>query len=114
MQGIPLIYGVWHPYKHVCNITWRKFFLLFAHITAPVFEAGARIYNHPKLIVIEKNLASLLLVAPDVRPPLRQKIALLEGRADQAAPNTQDGLRIFRGLDALLNYYRVAMHQWDT
>ena len=45
LRGISLIYGVWHPYKHVCNIIWRKFFPLFSYITAPVFGAGARIYN---------------------------------------------------------------------
>ena len=64
LRGILLIYGVWHPYKHVCNIIWRKFFPLFSYITAPVFGAGARIYNHPKLIVIEKTIAPLLLAAP--------------------------------------------------
>ena len=26
LQGTPpLIYGMWHPYKRVCNIIWRKF-----------------------------------------------------------------------------------------
>ena len=29
LRGISLFYGVWHPYKHVCNIIWRKFFPLF-------------------------------------------------------------------------------------
>ena len=37
LRGISLMYGVWHPYKHVCNIIWRKFFPLFSYITAPVF-----------------------------------------------------------------------------
>ena len=88
LRGILLIYGVWYPYKHVCNIIWRKFFPLFSYITAPVFGAGARIYNHPKLIVIEKTIAALLLAAPDIQAQLRQKITLFEGRANQAALNT--------------------------
>ena len=29
LRGIWLIYGLWHPYKHVCKIIWRKFFPLF-------------------------------------------------------------------------------------
>ena len=85
LRGISLIYGVPHPYKHVCNIIWRKFFPLFWYITAPMFGAGARMYNHPKLIVIEKTIAALLLSAPDIRAQLRQKITLFEGRANQAA-----------------------------
>ena len=109
LRGISLIYGMWHPYKHVCNIIWRKFFPLFSCITAPVFGAGARIYNHPKLIVIEKNIAALLLAAPDVRAQLWQKTTLFEGRADQAALNTEDGLRIFRGLESFLNCYLPAI-----
>ena len=64
LRGMSLIYGVWHPYKHVCNMIWRKFFPLFSYITAPVFGAGARIYNHPKLLVIEKTIAAILLAAP--------------------------------------------------
>ena len=82
LRGISLICGVWHPYKHVCNIIERKFFPLFSYITPPAFGAGARIYNHPKLIVIEKAIPVLLLAAPDIRAQLRQKITLFEGRAD--------------------------------
>ena len=74
-----------------------------------MFGAGARIYNHPKLIVIEKTIAALFLAAPDIRAQLRQKITLFEGRANQAALNTQDGLRILRGLGSLLNYYLPAI-----
>ena len=88
LRGISLIYGVWHPYKHDCNIIWRKFFPLFSYITAPVFGAGARIYNHAKLIVLEKTIAALLLSAPDIRAQLRQNITLFEGRANQAALDT--------------------------
>ena len=109
LRGISLIYGVWHPYKHVCNIIWRKCFPLFSYITAPVFGAGARIYDHPKLIVIEKTIAALLLAAPDIRAQLRQKIILFEGEDNQAALNTQDGLHILRGLESLLNCYLSAI-----
>ena len=109
MRGILFIYGVWHPYKCVCNIIWRKLFTLFSYTTAPLFGTGARIYNHPKLIIIEKTIAVLLLAAPDIRAQLRPKITLFLGRADQAAPNTQDGLRILRGLESLLIYYLPAI-----
>ena len=71
LRGISLIYGVWQPYKQVCNTMWHKFFPLFLYITAPVFGAGARIYNHPKLIVMEKTIAPLFLAALDVRAQLR-------------------------------------------
>ena len=109
LRYFSLIYGVWHPHKPVCNIIWRKFFALFSYITAPAFGAGARICSHPKLIVIEKTIVALLLAAPDIRAQLRQKITPFEGRADQAALNTQDGLRILRGLESLLNYYLPAI-----
>ena len=26
LRGMSLIYGVWHPYKHVGNIMWPQFF----------------------------------------------------------------------------------------
>ena len=83
---------------------WRKFFPLFSYITAPVLWAGARIYNHPKHIVTEKAIAALLLAAPYIRAQLQRKIIYFEGRADQAAVNTKDGLRKFWGPESLLNY----------
>ena len=109
LRAISLIYGLWHPYKHVCNIIWRKIFLFFSYITAPVFRAGARTYNHPKLIVIEKTIAALLLAASDIRAQLRQKRTLFEGRADQATLITRDGLHILPGLESLLNRYVPAI-----
>ena len=109
LPGISLIYGVGHPYEHVCNIICRKFFPLFLFITTPVFGPGARIYNHPKLIVIDKTLAALLLAVPNIRAQLRQNIALFEGRAAQAALKIQDGLRMLRGLEAFLDYYLPAI-----
>ena len=105
LRGISSIYSVWHPYKHVCNIIWHKFFPLFSYITAPVIGAGACIYNHPILLVIEKTIASLLLAAPDIHAQLRQKPILLGGRADEATVTIRDGLRIFWGVASLLNYY---------
>ena len=99
LWGMSLIYGVWHPYKHVCNIIWHELFPLFSYITAPVFGAGAHIYNQPTLIVIEKTIAALLLAAPDIRAQLRQKITLFEGRANRAALNTQMGCASFGALN---------------
>ena len=82
---------------------------LFSYITAPVFGAGARINNHPKLIVIEKTITALLFPAPDIQAQLRQKITLFEGCADQAPLNKQDGLRILLGQKPLLHYYLPAI-----
>ena len=97
--GISLIHGVWHPYKHVCNIIWRKFFALFSHITTPVLGTGARIYNHPKLIVIEKTIGALFLAAPDIG-----QITFRERCADEATLTIRDGLRILRAVKSLPNY----------
>ena len=108
LRGIPLTYGVWHSYKHVCHVMWRKFFALFAYITAP-FEACPQIYDHRKLIDVVTTLAMVLLVAPDLQPQLRRKIALLQARGDQAALHTQDRLRMLWRLDGLLNYYPPTM-----
>ena len=105
MRGIPLIYYVWHPYTHVYNIMWRKFLPLFAHITAPVFEACVRMYNQPKLIVTERNLAALSQPRTYGHRCSKKKLPCFQGRGDQAALHTHDGLRILRGLDGLLNYY---------
>ena len=74
-----------------------------------MFGAGACIYNHPKLIVIEKSIAALLLAAPYIWTQLGNKITHIEGRANQAALNTHNGWHILRGLESLLNYYLPAI-----
>ena len=60
-------------------------------------------------MVIEKATAALLLAAPNMRAQPHQKMTLFEGRADRAALNTRDGLRILRGLECLLNYSLLAI-----
>ena len=82
---------------------------MFSYMNAPVSGAGARIYNHPKLIVNKKTLVVLLLEAPNVRAQRRQKITVFHRRAHQAALNAHDGLRILRGMESLLNYYLRAI-----
>ena len=68
-----------------------------------------RAYNHSELIGIEKTIATLLLATLDIWAQLWQKNTLFDGRANQAAPNTQDGMRILRRLEFLLNYYLLAI-----
>ena len=47
LRGISLICGVMHPYKHVCNIVWRTFFLLFVYIAVPViWFQNASVHRH--------------------------------------------------------------------
>ena len=84
-------------------------FLCFRISPLPCLGPVRTYITTPKVIVIEKTIAALLLAAPDIRAQLRHKITLREGRANQAALNTQDGLRILRSLGSLLNYYLLAI-----
>ena len=78
LRQIPLLYGVWHPYKQCVSLVYRRFFPLFAVLEctgSPPTVGEVRCYR--KLVYMEKMCAALLLAAH----PLRQ---LVEGALRQA------------------------------
>ena len=66
---MPVLYGVWHPYKQCVTVVYRTFFPVFALLecTGRV-TVGARARLNRKLLYMEKMVAALLLCAHEAIP----------------------------------------------
>ena len=76
LHRVPLVYGVWHPYKQCVVVVYRTFYPIFALLecTGRV-TVGAELRVNRKLLYMEKVLAGLLLCAKDMIPLVRRAIA---------------------------------------
>ena len=80
---IPVLYGVWHPYKHALTLVHRHFFPIFALLEmtgAP--SLGSNVKVQRKVLYMEKICATLLLLTPEIMPGL---VTALEGARDPVA-----------------------------
>eukprot|EP00667_Euglena_gracilis_P020534 EG_transcript_22263 len=73
LANVPLLYGIWHAYKHTVTVVYRAFFPVLAHLEVPVGAGGSRqlttsLRSHRKVLYMEKLFASLLLTRADVLP----------------------------------------------
>ena len=67
LSELPLLYGVWHPYKYCVLSVYRCFFPIFALLETTTPEEGRTISGVRRVLHIEKLVLTLLL--------LRHKIA---------------------------------------
>ena len=111
MRNLPMIYGVWHPYKHVCNVFFRRWLPLLAHLMHNAVDEETVIYSHPKLIVIEKLVATIFVHGYELRRYLREKIMVYEHRAQPHTLTTVRGLKMLHALRLMISEYVPAIFQ---
>ena len=70
---MPVIYGVWHAYKFVVTHTFRVFWRILTYLRKGLPRPGSTILSYPRLIVMEKTLAALMLATPRTLRPYRRK-----------------------------------------
>ena len=91
LDRVPLLFGVWHPYKQLVHTVFKVFFPIFANVESTSEpRAGSLAVCSHKLLFHEKVIASLLLAAPRVEAELLSGVA-----AGQLA-------------------YQQAMHEWEV
>ena len=73
LRYIPVVYGVWHAYKFVVTHTFRVFWPILTYLRKDLLRPGSTILSYPKLIVIEKTIAALLLATSRILRPYRRK-----------------------------------------
>jgi hypothetical protein len=85
LEGLPPLYGVWHPYKQVLHVLYRRLLPLFLFVQKGTLAAGAEWSEKPKLRALEQWIGALLMVPGDrrvricaLRDALRRQRAVLE------------------------------------
>ena len=89
LRYVPVVYGVWHAYKFVVTHTFWVFWPILTYLRKGLLRPGSTILSYPKLIVMEKCIAALMLATPRIpRPYLgkAQAATAISGR-DTAHPN---------------------------
>ena len=78
LSQVPLLYGVWHPYKHTLHVLHRVFFPVFAVLESTGTPHTGLVFScQRKVVYLEKLFAAILLAAPKVRRPLQERIRFL-------------------------------------
>ena len=70
---VPVVYGVWHAYKFVVTHTFRVFWPILSYLRKGLLRPGSTILSYPKLIVMEKTIAALMLATLQILRPYRRK-----------------------------------------
>ena len=77
--SLPLIYGVWHPYKHMITLLYRSFMPLISLVEKihTDFKVGDWVPTKVKCIHMEKTTLALCLNASTYLPRVHAKIDAL-------------------------------------
>ena len=73
LRYVPVVYGVWHAYNFVVTHTFRVFWPILTYLRKGLLRPGSTILSYPKLIVMEKTIAALMLATPRILRPYRRK-----------------------------------------
>ena len=72
LREVPLLYGVWHAYKHTLTVVYRTFFAVLAHLDCngqPPSRGPVK--NTRRVLFMEKLFASLYLLRQELLPEVR-------------------------------------------
>ena len=90
LKDMPLLYGVWHPYKYALTVVYRRFFPVFALLEStgePNQNVQPRV--HRKVVFMEKLFAAILLCGHRLHARLVRALATAEdGSATQNCVNS--------------------------
>jgi hypothetical protein len=76
LRRVPMLYGVWHPYKQTLSLVYRAFFPVFALLEFTGCPAlGSPIRMQRKVLYMEKVCAALLLAGQSLRADVDRVLA---------------------------------------
>jgi hypothetical protein len=76
LARVPLLYGVWHPYKQTLTLVYRAFFPVFALLEFTGCPAlGSAVRMQRKVLYMEKVFAALLLAGHSLKRDVETALA---------------------------------------
>ena len=73
LRYVPVVYGVWHAYRFFVTHTFWVFWPSLTYLRKGLLRPGSTILSYPKVIVMEKTIAALMLATPRIVRPYRRK-----------------------------------------
>ena len=95
LQHIPLLYGVWHPYKQCVTVVYRTFLPVFSLLECTGRPSATGLKPKRKLLYLEKMVASLLLCARDITPLAAQAMQTASTAAVHVSVSARSHLLLF-------------------
>ena len=105
LADVPLLYGIWHAYKHTVTVVYRVYLPVLVHLET--LDAGTTApRSHRRVLYMEKLFAALLLGRDHVLAHLRTRLAAFrqEGRSTR-----NYAFQLLEGLHDLLTFYAPAL-----
>ena len=109
----PLIWGVWHSYKHCCYSVFRAFMPHFGYLSQELEPASVpRLRCRPQLVYIERMIMALLLQPSEVLDQLRHAAVLTAANADRRPTDVvlRSSAKACESLVVLLTVYVPAVY----
>ena len=70
----PVIFGVWHSYKHACTLVYRRFLSQLVFLQHGTQSAGQNFPTAPRLRTLELVYAAILLLPQETRKALTEAV----------------------------------------
>jgi hypothetical protein len=97
LKRVPLVYGVWHAYKHTLTVVYRAFFPVLAHLEATGEpQTGNRLRRHRKVVDLEKLFAVLYLLRERTLPRIAERLQRLSHTGVRVHPDGSSSSRDVR------------------
>jgi hypothetical protein len=108
LADVPLLYGVWHAYKHTVTVVYRVYLPVLVHLETVDAAGTAMARSHRRVLYMEKLFASLLLGRGHVLEHLRARLTAYRqhGRSLRIY-----AIQLLEGLHDLLTFYAPALLQ---
>ena len=113
VRNVPVLYGVWHAYKHTVAVLYRAYFPVFALLElVDVPRAGTRFTTHRKIVAMEKTFAAMLVRRTTMLAVLDHAYVRVDAPDDGLS--TDDAVDhgrslLFEGLRQLLEFWIPAV-----
>ena len=111
LADVPLVYGIWHAYKHTLLVVFRAYLPVLVHLEGlRGMQGNSSGRSNRKVLYMEKLFASLLLSRAHVGSQVRARVAAL-ARTPGALRDSAYSVQILVGLHDLLFFYVPALLQ---
>ena len=109
LRHVPILYGVWHPYKHMLWVVHRTYFPIIAQLESlgeP--QPGQRVVAHRRVANMERLFGGLLIAGYSVRDGLvvrlRSREAAVQATADAVSADPSNA--------QARQKYQVCVYSW--